>query len=358
MLNFRDLSRALDLRQPFYGLQARGVDGVLRPHETIEEMARAYLEEIRALQPTGPYLLGGYSGGGSVAFEMAQQLELVGESVSLLAFIDTFHPQMHVRKVTMGMRFERLFDEGSAYLDEAVRGQLDRRRRRAQRAQVATLLAEGAPIPAELRDVHLTQSFEAASAKYHPKPWRGVITLFRAEDVAYVFRGGGSTYGWSDVVLGGIDIVRVPGNHDTLLLEPSATILVRSLSKALALAQHDDGSGAQREDGPSSPPHLRLLSGDAVRLARERSTYFRKSRRRDSNATCGAACGQEAARAACEASESDVPRAVKIESSGCPRKPRWRCGAAEGGAHASGCEADDGAIADGPRHVACTVARG
>ena len=256
VLNFRDLSRALERRQPFYGLQARGVDGVLRPHETLEEMATAYLEEIRSVQAEGPYLLGGYSGGGAVAFEMAQQLTAAGERVGLLAFIDTFHPQMHVRRVTMSMRFERLRDEGVPYLEGAVRGQLERRARRAAQAKVAALLAAGAPIPPELRDIHLTQAFEVAAAKYRPKPWAGSATLFRAEEVAYVFQGGGPSYGWGDVVLGGIDIVAVPGNHDTLLLEPSATILVRSLGKALARAQRDDGEGVD----DAKPPHIRLVS--------------------------------------------------------------------------------------------------
>ena len=78
VLNFRDLSWGLHHDQPFFALQARGVDGTTRPHRSIEEMARAYVEEIRALRPRGPYFLAGYSGGGVVAFEMAQQLKALG----------------------------------------------------------------------------------------------------------------------------------------------------------------------------------------------------------------------------------------------------------------------------------------
>jgi thioesterase domain-containing protein len=91
VLNFRDLARAMHPEQPFYGVQASGIDGVSPPHETIEEMAEAYVAEIRELQPGGPYLLGGYSGGGIVAFEMARRLTALGQEVGLLAFIDTFH---------------------------------------------------------------------------------------------------------------------------------------------------------------------------------------------------------------------------------------------------------------------------
>ena len=237
VLNFRDLSRAMDRAQPFYGLQARGVDGVLRPQTTVEEMARTYLDEIRGVQPRGPYLLGGYSGGGLVAFEMAQLLTAVGERVDLLAFFDTFHPQMPLRRITMKMRFQRLHDEGLGY----VRRALDRKRndRRAARElqRLDAILARDEPVPSELRELHLTRAFEQAAPKYTPKPWAGKATLFRAEEVAYIYRDGGPTYGWSAVISGGVDVVAVPGNHDTLLLEPNASILMRALGAALLSAQ-------------------------------------------------------------------------------------------------------------------------
>src|SRR4029077_8113983 len=92
VLNFRDLSQAMGRSQPFYGLQSRGIDGVSRPHHSIEEMAAAYVTEVREVQPEGPYLLGGYSGGGVVAFEMAHQLTAAGEAVALLVMFDTFPP--------------------------------------------------------------------------------------------------------------------------------------------------------------------------------------------------------------------------------------------------------------------------
>ena len=73
----------------------------LNLHRSIEDMARAYVEEIRALRPHGPYFLAGYSGGGVVAFEMAQQLKALGEEVPLLVFFDTYHPQMPIRAVSL-----------------------------------------------------------------------------------------------------------------------------------------------------------------------------------------------------------------------------------------------------------------
>ena len=126
VLNFRDLSWGLHHDQPFFALQARGVDGTTSPHRSIEEMARAYVEEIRALRPHGPYLLAGYSGGGVVAFEMAQQLKALGEEVPLLVFFDTYHPQMPIRAVTFSRKLMLLRKEGLAYLKERALDRVDR----------------------------------------------------------------------------------------------------------------------------------------------------------------------------------------------------------------------------------------
>src|SRR5262249_36501747 len=72
------------------GLQPRGLDGTQPPFRQIEDMAAHYLQEISTLQPAGPYYLGGLSSGGTIAFEMAQQLRRRGQSVALLVLFDTF----------------------------------------------------------------------------------------------------------------------------------------------------------------------------------------------------------------------------------------------------------------------------
>ena len=89
---YYDLARHLGSNQPFYGLQPFGIDGQGAPHFRIEDMATHYIDALRALQPEGPYLLGGYSFGGVVAFEMAQQLRKAGHSVGCLALLDTWVP--------------------------------------------------------------------------------------------------------------------------------------------------------------------------------------------------------------------------------------------------------------------------
>jgi thioesterase domain-containing protein/non-ribosomal peptide synthetase component F len=91
VLIYRELSRHLGSDQPFFGLQAQGLDGERPCLNTIEEMASLYVNEIRRKQPHGPYHLGGYCMGGTVAYEIAQQLRKQGEEVALLALFDTMN---------------------------------------------------------------------------------------------------------------------------------------------------------------------------------------------------------------------------------------------------------------------------
>ncbi len=82
------LARAMSGQRPIYGFQAHGVDGVNLPDPSIESMAERYVTELRAHAP-GPYLLGGFSGGGLVTLEMARQLHELGEQVDLAILFDS-----------------------------------------------------------------------------------------------------------------------------------------------------------------------------------------------------------------------------------------------------------------------------
>src|SRR6185295_18712292 len=84
---YANLAKHLHPEQPLYGIKSRGRLG-LDEFDRLEEMASYYLEEIRAVQPRGPYYLGGYCFGGNVAYEMARQLRERGEQVAFVALID------------------------------------------------------------------------------------------------------------------------------------------------------------------------------------------------------------------------------------------------------------------------------
>lgn len=96
VLMFAQLARLMGAKRPFYGLQARGLDGVTEPFTVIEDAARHNIEEIRTVNPHGPYILLGVCTGGVIAFEMARQLQMEGEKVSLI-MSDTWPPCAYSR---------------------------------------------------------------------------------------------------------------------------------------------------------------------------------------------------------------------------------------------------------------------
>ncbi len=89
IFGYYSLARHLGPEFPLYGLKAQGWDDSAEPLTSVAEMAEAYIEEIRAVQPQGPYFLAGYSFGGHIAYEMARQLKARGDEVGLVALLDT-----------------------------------------------------------------------------------------------------------------------------------------------------------------------------------------------------------------------------------------------------------------------------
>ena len=91
ILWFAQLARLLGQAHPVYGLQARGYDGKTEPYDSVPEMARHYIAEIRSRVPNGPYIIIGVCTGGLVAYEMAQQLVEQNETVTLV-ILNSWHP--------------------------------------------------------------------------------------------------------------------------------------------------------------------------------------------------------------------------------------------------------------------------
>jgi len=89
---YRALAQHLGEDQPFFGLQPPGVDGQEAPLERVEDLAAGFARQIRAFQPQGPYIIAGYCAGGTVAFELAQQLSRDGAQVSLIALFGSPYP--------------------------------------------------------------------------------------------------------------------------------------------------------------------------------------------------------------------------------------------------------------------------
>jgi thioesterase domain-containing protein/acyl carrier protein len=238
VLNFRDLAKRLGPAQSFYGLQAKGVTGG-QPAESIEEMATSYIAAIRSLRPRGPYLLGGYSGGGVVAYEMAQRLHAAGERV-MLALLDTFHPATGARAPSRRERFEYVLAEGGGpYLARAGVAKLVRMVQAAEKElRIRYHQRLGGALPLELREMHVTSAFNAAASRYVTRRYEGPVTLYKARQVNHFFEHIGPTLGWAEYIPQ-LDVVHVPGDHNTVMVEPNVQVLINHLKVLIASAARE-----------------------------------------------------------------------------------------------------------------------
>ncbi|MGQ0506611.1 MAG: amino acid adenylation domain-containing protein [Myxococcaceae bacterium] len=240
VLNLHELAKGLGPEQPVYGLQARGVDGREPPHQRIEEMAERYLLEVRALQPNGPYYLGGYCGGGLIAYEMARQLTRQDERVAALVMLDTYHPSLKLKTPGFAERLDRVSLEGPAYLWRKGRERVARELKlRADELKIRMHQSAGETIPYELRDLQLTYAFLEAAAHYQPVPIPARLTLFHALDEGFQVEGAGRELGWTGHGLHGIDVESVPGTHETMMFAPHVGVLAEKTGAALQRAREE-----------------------------------------------------------------------------------------------------------------------
>jgi thioesterase domain-containing protein len=253
VLNLRHLATLVGADRPFYGLQARGLYGDEPPHETFEEMATAYIEEIRSVQPHGPYSIGGFSGGGLTAFEIAHQLRAAGEEISLLLLLDSRLPQTpRLSKVDRAkIQWQRVRQRGPGYL-------LDWARNRAkwQMEQVQLRLGQREPARAEdqFHNEAIEQAFRRALPRYPMRHYPGPMVLFRPKlDRAYVLGPGrvldsAKEWVWEDNGFGAyvdaIEVHEMPGDHDSMVLEPNVRVMAARLRACLAEAQARTAAGA------------------------------------------------------------------------------------------------------------------
>ena len=217
---YRDLAQAMGSDQPIYGLQARGLDGVQACLRRVEDMAAHYLEEIRAVQPQGPYYLGGLSFGGTVAYEMAQQLLANGEQVGLLFLFDTFAGR-HETTASLLMKLWRL-PRGDQF-DYVGRKIVNYHKTFGKRINRFFL-------PRALKEVR--RGIHEAGMRYDIRPHSGRVVLFRASEKS--LRGERNPYaGWKDLALGGLEVYEIPGGHVSILAEPQVTVLASHLHACL-----------------------------------------------------------------------------------------------------------------------------
>jgi thioesterase domain-containing protein/acyl carrier protein len=190
VLSFRFISDCLAEDQPLYSLQAKGLKRGESPMTTVEEMAEHYVQSVRQLFPRGPYLLAGHSLGAAVALEMSQRLVAAGDRVAFLGLFDYLGP-----KLKLGWR--------------------DR---------VSTSFRR---ITASGRNVNVQ-----ALSNYEVKPYAGRVTLFRARHGSPRVHAD-PLRGWGDIA-DAVDVIEVPGTHNSMLEQPHVGALGEALSHCIA----------------------------------------------------------------------------------------------------------------------------
>ncbi|MDP6410097.1 MAG: SDR family NAD(P)-dependent oxidoreductase, partial [Planctomycetota bacterium] len=251
VLNLRHLAYLIGEERAFYGLQARGVYGDHEPHDDFEEMARVYIDEMRAVQPEGPYLLGGFSGGGITAYEIARQLREAGQEVALLALLDTPLPQAEPLTLSdkLMLHLQRLRREGAGYVTSWISDRIEWER--AQRGARSNGVAHAPADPLAFNNDGVEAAFRLALTRYQLRPCEGAITLFRPRlDNAYdVGRGryltAGRDFVYHDNGWGRhaprVEVHEVPGDHDSMVLEPNVRALAARLQACIAAAGSECG---------------------------------------------------------------------------------------------------------------------
>lgn len=245
VLNLRHLAHLLGTDRPFFGLQARGLFGDQSPHLTIHEAAQDYIAEMQQVQPNGPYILGGFSGGGIVAYEIAQQLKSMGEAVVVLAMLDAPLP---VRKPLskrdrLVIQLAEIKQKGVRYFGEWAIGRLRWELSKLKSSDVDTESTQ----PTEFNNQQIEAAFLNAVATYKVEAWDGNLALFRPPLVGkWQVSGGGlvssqrayvtSDNDWTQWVPD-MQVVEVPGDHDSMVLEPNVRVLAARLRKVIDEAE-------------------------------------------------------------------------------------------------------------------------
>ena len=222
-------------RLPLYGFQARGVDGISRPHDSVEDMARDYIAEMRVQQPTGPYFIGGYSGGGSVALEMAAILRRQGEEVPLVLLLDSYHPDVHNRHYSSEEHLRNALRNPFTFVRDRARNVKGRLLTALHRRRIKRYLALNQPIPLELRDLHLYEHISALRQKYVTKAYDGPVVLLKAAEIWAIYDHVAEDLGWRRT-LSNLTIRTIPGDHDLLIREPNVGLLISEIATALRQA--------------------------------------------------------------------------------------------------------------------------
>ncbi|MGA7829949.1 MAG: condensation domain-containing protein [Terracidiphilus sp.] len=249
IIRFYQLAMLVGTDHPVYGIQAQsllaGKPALLR----IEDQAAFYLDEIRKIQPKGPYYFLGYSFGGMVALEIAHQLQELGEQVALLGMLDSRQLNciaMAQKDDDVLARIDRRIarflgnvrslsvKEMGAYLCDKL---LTRTLRRIYGIAVAFGFRS---VPSYMKSTNDISWI--AAMNYRQRIWSGKITLFRTSvqpDPRLPM-----DLGWTSYARGGVEVYELPGDHDLIFREPNIQVMADQLRVCLQRSNCEQSDGA------------------------------------------------------------------------------------------------------------------
>ncbi|MCS6812004.1 MAG: HAD-IIIC family phosphatase [Cyanobacteria bacterium] len=258
-LLYRNLAKRMDPSLPVYGVQPLGNDQFPMLHTRITDMASYYADQIRGVQPVGPYFLGGMCAGGVLAYEVARQLRAQGQQIGLVALMDSADvaaPKRvgHIAGQRMS-RFSEALSQGSKLphwqrwlfiltkvwqkVTNLVQYEVTSRFKRLQQNLKMRLfrycLDRNRPIPAWLAPISVRTAYNYAELDYRPlEPFDGELVLLRAtegtgtdEPFSHIYSD--PLLGWERRTIKGVKVYDVPGGHASMLQEPNVAVMAEIL---------------------------------------------------------------------------------------------------------------------------------
>jgi acyl transferase domain-containing protein/thioesterase domain-containing protein len=220
------IPRYLGQTRPYYGFLHPSADGDRLKYSNVQEMANHYVEQLVKFKPNGPYLLGGFSYGGLLAYEMALQLEKMGHEVPYLFLLDCGTPEARIRYDNMnakdiGKNLTPIIQNGIYFFTKYYYKIYYRSLRMIRDMYFLT----HKKLPIEYRRAYVYDVYTTLSRKYKPGGhYKGKAVIFRASentsDMKYL--------GWEKFIDNILELITVRGNHVTAIKNEDSIQLIQN----------------------------------------------------------------------------------------------------------------------------------
>ncbi len=253
VLLYRSLAHYLGEEQPVYGLQSAGLDGKEDFDPNFENVAARYIQEIKKVQPEGPYNLGGYCLGGTIALEMARQLITLGDKVIFLGMIEIYNIQTLKWPFSLYVRIFNYFlniwyhflnlvssenDMKMQFFMEKFQVEMNRFRVLRQIGYAKFLRLIGKDSGKKFHHLRVDKEYDRALEYYIPEKYPGKINVFGTKTLPLGFTDT-ETYGFGVIAEKGVAMHIIPVYPRGTLIEPYVKILAEKIGNCMKEAAEE-----------------------------------------------------------------------------------------------------------------------